>query len=610
MLTRRAALSIAFALGRHRGFAAGTGLVSLSGRVIDRHSGLPIACQLSIQTPEGAISDPGQAFSPTILRAGEFQFFVPPGETRITVERGFDYRAVTRRMLLAPGQVVHLTIALERVTPLRGRGWYCGDNHIHLAHGERQLRATFADVALAGRSAGLDYLSVAQDWNVTPIDSGTLARACAPECDAGFQMTWNLEAPKNYFRGDVSHCLGHGWTLGMKGIDPNGKDVVVQMLNLSTPDYDITRTPAPNFEIHAGVHRLGGIVSYTHPCRWWRGKWGGKAGYPAQEDQFISNLAQELPFDTLAGPTYDTLDVLMQPEEADANQKALRLWFELLNHGYRIPATASSDSTFDNPGGGTPGKARVYTRIDEDFSWDTLALAMKAGRNLITTGPLLEFQINGRGPGESVVVPPSSKVDARLSAWASGELGEWITRIDIVLNGETVRVFSPKRRTKQHHAAFRMNVQSNGWCVAVCYGSGPGRMAVSNPIYLAASAGEPFAPPAPVPAQVEALVSDARTGELLNGECEVFRRAGAASEFLFRTTFQEGRLQASVPAVARLLVRAPGYDPLERSVFLDDPGIRERTLNLRINGLLSWRTFEEIRILLSRVRLDFPLRHS
>jgi len=50
-------------------------------------------------------------------------------------------------------------------------------------------------------------------------------------------------------------------------------------------------------------------------------------------------------------------------------RRPLELWALLLNHGYRLAATASSDACFDRPGGGVPGSARTYTYLPNGFSW-------------------------------------------------------------------------------------------------------------------------------------------------------------------------------------------------------------------------------------------------
>lgn len=609
-MTRRTILAAALGFWGNA-LPAAEGTAVLSGRLLDRVSGRLLACRVTVKTPAGIVADPDQKFSPAPLRAGEFRFAVPPGEAWITVERGFDYESQTRHVVLAAGERRRLDFALKRVSPLRSRGWLCGDSHNHLAHGERRISVQFSDVALAGCAAGLDYLSVSQYWNVSANRYDVLDRACRLEpgkepCGRDLSMTWNLEAPKNYYRGDASHCLGHGWTLGMRGSDRHGDDIVTPMLALNAHDYESGKTPVPNFEIHAWIHRLGGIVSYTHPCRWWRGKWGGEGGYPVEESKFISNIAQELPFDTLAGPTYDTLDVMMQPGEAEANRNALQLWFELLNHGYRIPATASSDSTFDNPGRGTPGRARVYTRLDGAFSWERIAQTMKAGRNFATNGPLIDFQVNGRGPGESVALA-APVLDVRLQAWASGEQGESLTRVEVLANGEILKTIALPPGRKSLRARFKIPAPRSGWCIAIAYGHGAGRMAVANPVYFG-TPDERASVPAPVKALVTLEATDARTGAPVNGECEVFQMTGPAPETISKTAIRGGKLQLAVPATARVRVGVPGYRPLAKSIFLDDDAIREMILNLRVEALLNWGSFEKIRSLLGAVRLDFSLQ--
>lgn len=121
---------------------------------------------------------------------------------------------------------------------------------------------------------------------------------------------------------------------------------------MSAHDYESEKAPTANFESHALIHSLDGAVSYSHPCRWWWGKWSGRGIYPVEEKKFVSNMAVELPFDTVAGPTYDTIDVLMQAHESAANGCAQQLWFLLLNKGYRIAASGSTDARFDRPARG------------------------------------------------------------------------------------------------------------------------------------------------------------------------------------------------------------------------------------------------------------------
>jgi hypothetical protein len=101
------------------------------------------------------------------------------------------------------------------------------------------------------------------------------------------------------------------------------------------------------FEPKSGVVIVSAISAghaSSHPLRWWWGAWGGQGGYPRVERMRVSNLATELPLDTLLGPTYDGLDIITGAGEFEAKAGAFELWCLLLNHGYRLAGTGSSGS--------------------------------------------------------------------------------------------------------------------------------------------------------------------------------------------------------------------------------------------------------------------------
>lgn len=140
-----------------------------------------------------------------------------------------------------------------------------------------------------------------------------------------------------------------------------------------------------------------------------------------------------------------------------------------------------------------------------------------------------------------------------------------------------------------------------------CRSAGAGRMAVTNPIYFSAA---DYAEPVPAEASVEATVRDGFTGNLVSGVCEVLRMSGRTEQKLSEIPFAEGRFRARVPAAARLRMVVAGYRSTTRSVFLEYPGFRDLTLNIRVEQLLDWGTFESIRAMLKRVKLDVDLERG
>lgn len=556
---------------------------TLRGRVIDAETKQPVACTVAVRTPDGKVLSDHPSFRGGYRVEGEFRKPVPAGSLRVTVSRGFDYEPVERTLEARDGGTVDLEVVLRRRSPLRRLGWVTGDNHVHMVHGERTIEVGFPFAALSGRAEGLDYMALAQAWNLPKVTPEALTDVCRRASTKDFTLTWNLEAPKNYWKGDAGQCVGHGWTVGMRGRTPDGRDAIDELQSLSAWDYESEKVSVPNFEIQALIHSLGGIVSYTHPHRWWTGKWGGQGGYPVEEKKFISNLAAELPFDTVAGPTYDTIDILMRTHEREVNRRGLATWFLLLNHGYRIAATASSDATFDNPGGAVPGAVRIYTRVNGAPTVYRIAAAIKAGRNFVTSGPLILFRAGKHEVGDVVKAP--AKVTAEVQAWPAG------TKVEVIRNGEVVRTIDGGRGT------FEIDERDTAWYVARALGADDTQVAITNPIYFE---GASYRAPVAAVARVRGTVSGPTSGTV-----EVLEFVGRTPVVRRSVAFAGGAFEVEVPATARLRVRAAGYEAQTKSIFMDDPAILDTVLKMRSETLGEWATFEKTRELLRNVRLEF-----
>lgn len=576
------------------------------GRVLDADTGQVIPCTVTIFASDKSIVTESPAFEDGFRSSGQFEKAVPPGETTITISRGFDYVASQSKIDLKPKERRQLVFWLRRQANLPRRGWYCGDSHDHMNHdgGNPAFPMGFPYVALAARAAGLDYMSIAQNW-ILPADQMTpthLSALTDSVSTPDFTLTWNMEEPKNYWRGDVTHCLGHCWFLGMRGSTPDGKDAIQALFQMSAGDYQSEKTPTPNFESQALIHALDGAIAYTHPCRWWWGDWGGRDPYPAEVGKFVSNLAQELPYDTVVGPTYDSMDILMQPWDREASLEAQRLWFLLLNHGYRMPATASTDSNFSGKGTANPGKARVYTYVEGSHSITAIAQAMKAGRNFVTNGPLLLMQIGGHQVGDVIHLNDPSDFQVNLQAWPSGSAGELLTRVELIRNGEIAKVFEIGKQERDFSAEFNIRETGTAWYIARCFGPND-QVAITNPIYFE---GRNDAPPQATPAHVTGVVTDL-AGKPLAGECDVIGMVGLAPVRQSTHPFTGGQFTLDVPGTTRLQVRVAGYKPMMESVFMDYQPLLRMTWGMRESEITDWKTFEEIKDLLGNVRLEFHL---
>jgi hypothetical protein len=576
----------------------------LRGTVTDAATGAPAACTVTITGSDNKTVTETDAFKGGFRCAGTFEKRLPAGRTRVRVTRGFETRAEARDVVLRDGETTNLTFALTRAVDLRSRGWVAGVSHVHMIHGERNLPVDFAFVGLTARAEDLSYLSLAHAWQLDDPTPERLDAALAPHAAPDCALAWNLEAPKNYYKGDAGRCLGHCWTLGLRGRTASGADVIPLLLRASAWDYESGKPTFANFESHALIRAQGGASFYSHPLRWWTGAWGGQGGYPKQERMRVSNMAAELPLDTLLGPTYDGLDVFTSGGEAEANAKAFQLWAMLLSHGYRLAATASSDACFDRPGGAAPGAARTYTCLGkEPFSLAAVARATAAGPPFATTGPLILAFLDGLAPG--CAVPADGQAHAlRIEAWASGKDSAGLKLAEILRNGQpfAAESFKAPQTSWQTNLVLR-ETESAWYCVRLTGGPQGGR-AVSGAFFFDPA---PHRPPPPAACRVRARVVDAVSGRPLDATLtEVFDVLWAPRDGASHPA-AGGLADFACPGTARLRASAPGYAATTLSPVYDCPALAEAITGYRLAVGRDVTEKQRLRDLLAGIELTFSL---
>ena len=106
-----------------------------------------------------------------------------------------------------------------------------------MLHGERTVPVSFDFIALTARSEDLQYVSVAQAWDIKEATPEALEAELRSRSKPDCWLTWNMEAPKNYYKGDAGRCLGHCWNLGMRGRTAEGSNVISVLQAASAWDY-------------------------------------------------------------------------------------------------------------------------------------------------------------------------------------------------------------------------------------------------------------------------------------------------------------------------------------------------------------------------------------
>lgn len=587
------------------GSGAATGV--LRGKVFDGASGQLTPCTVEITDAEGGTVLETPAFGRGFRCDGQFEKTLPAGEIMVRVTRGFETRRAERRVRMPDNGTITLEFSLERNVDLRRRGWYSGDSHVHMLHGERTLPVSFDFVALSARAEDLQYLSLAQAWTIDKPTPEALEQELSSRSTQDCVLTWNMESPKNFYRGDAERCLGHCWTLGMRGRTRERASVIDLLTAASAHDYEAEKPTFANFESHQLIREQGGAVFYSHPARWWAGPWGGRNGFPLRESARISNLAAELPLDVVIGPTFDGLDVLTGPGEFEANAMAFELWAMLLNHGYHLAATASSDACFDRPQGAVPGIVRTYTYLPGPFSIESAAAATAKGRTFVTSGPLLLVTLDGEAPGSEHPADGRPRL-LRVEGWAAGSDCGGLTRLELLRNGQLMRSLDIAPGKSAYATTLTITESETAWYCVRLFGSEPKRQrAFTGAFYFER---EPRLKPEPVRTRADIELVDAATGRRLSGVVREVQLLGPWEIPGEAHALPRGEMVLVIPATVRLRAEAPGYKPQTRSLFLDNPALLDFILRLSADDLLRWTTYERTRQLLEQVPVEFRLERA
>lgn len=570
-----------------------------TGRLIvevhDAKSGRLLAARLSLTCSDGsrpwgsdAAGKPlAYGDTPRYWIDGDCAVDIPAGQTEVVISRPYTWRPFRTTVMVPAGGEVRVRAPLEPVVDLIAEGWYGGDAHDHVVHGEREFAV---DIALASRIAaaeGLDWSAFSGRW--TSIDKqqpspAELNRRCAALTSERFLADWNLEHPKDH--------LGH------MAAFPHGLDETYDALS-GANSYRATLLERPRFahsEILRGLQAAGTFAVYTHPTR-------EHGGTP----ESVANIARELPFLAVAAPELLVgLDVMTDvPGQAPDEQ----LYHLLLNRGLRLPLCAFTDTCYDRRAS-RPGDTRTYVHLGNwPRNMDNIKKAILAGRTFGSSGPIVLFAIDGHGPGD-VLAASDRKRMLRIRAYNAVDYRDprqetLISRIEVIRNGEVWKTHVPSDSVQELVVEYDLVETNTAWYVVRVCGGTRYQVAISSPIYFE---GDDYVPLQSRPAHVQGSVTGPDGERIQAGVVRAVLRSTAGDETVEAVEFTDGHFTLTCPATCRLIASAEGYQARTQSIFLDsDTLFVDLFWGVRRSQLIDPDFYKRIETALDKVRLDFEL---
>lgn len=379
---------------------------------------------------------------------GKVRLRVPPGDYWFEIERGPEYRIHYGNFRMLPGARESKVIPLKRILDMAEKGWYAGDLHIH-----RSVK----DVPLLMRAEDLYVAPVITWWNENNV--------------------WrNRELPNPLLQLVDEKRYMHI----LSGEDERDGGA---LLYHNMPEI---------FDITAGTKHYPSSMQYLIPIR----------KIPSVHIDIEKPFWWDTPL-WIASGMVDSIGLLnnhmqrskMLPNEAWGKKRdaqrfpgnhgngkwSQEIYYQILNTGHRIaPSAGSASGVLDNP----VGYNRVYVHCGEDFSWDTWWSNLKAGRVVVTNGPLMRPLVNGKLPGHVFTAEAGETVT--LQTALSLSVQDKVEYLEIVRDGLVVENVPLDEYAKRGGRLPEIEFKESGWMLIRAVTNNPKtyRLASSGPFYV------------------------------------------------------------------------------------------------------------------------------
>lgn len=312
--------------------------------------------------------------------------------------------------------------------PMRGAGWYRGDLHSHTHHSDAGER-TLPELLQAARAVGLDFIFLTDHNTVSGLAEMDASASAELFTAGGIELTtfW-----------------GHALCLGAREwIDWRVRPGTGEMAQIASTAY-------ANEQVFIIAHPQAIGDPACTGCRWRYGE--------------------------MMPGTARLVEVWNGPWAGDSNnEEALALWYDWLNQGLRLVATAGTDTHSNDDYAAKPGFNVIYSH---SLSEAGLLRALRAGHLYLSSGPELTVEAHS-AQGERWKMGDSVAHPVTVSAtWAGCPPG---AAIRVIENGRLLRHW---RVDAQGGEAWRVTPEQTNWLVVELRGENGDLLALTNPLFF------------------------------------------------------------------------------------------------------------------------------
>jgi len=423
----------------------------LTVRTIDADTGKNIATRIYNRATNGKSYAPRNEYHRVARRLGEHYYHsnglsvleLPAGEIHLEAHHGFEYYPVSIQLDLTAGEDSTVTLELKRMSDPSNAGWFSGDNHVHMNYGGN-LRNTPDNLVAMAQAEDVAIVNALVANKYTRIID---AQYFSGEPDAASTddaiLIFNQEYRPAFY--------GHISFLGMS-------EYLISPFTVGLKGTAIESLYPANTDVLLQASRQGALGGYVHPFR-------------GSDDPVTSGLggARMFPVDLALG-TLGFHELTSQ-----ASWASYGVWHHSLNAGYRVPVVGGVDAITDLHRMYILGQLRTYAKLEGELSADNWIDAIRAGRTVVTNGPLLRLSIEEIEPGGELLM------DAPGSVRVRGEVHSIVPldHIELVINREVVALCpercpaDPDGQGTRMHFERNIQIEKSSWITLQAYSNGP-----------------------------------------------------------------------------------------------------------------------------------------
>jgi hypothetical protein len=359
------------------------------------------------------------AMSTQFYSGGSASIPLPGGPATIRVFKGPEYKMAVETVEIPAGKRLAHEVKLARWAHMPAQGWYSADDHLHIPRPAVELNPYISKMMQA------EDIHVANLLQMGKVKNTQIAKQHAHGPKGHYQeghyiLAAGQENPRTHF-------LGHTITLGAPTFTFNADKYLIYRL------------------IWQETAKHGAINGFAH-------------AYAPESSPIAAHDGM-----AVVAPH----DLLHFVEVLQFNRSGYEAWYDLLALGFRVTPTAGTDYPCADQT--IPGHERFYTKVDGSLTYPKWLESVRQGRTFVTTGPMIEFAIDGKDIGSEIALEAAKEVKISGTAWFDPEQ-DALAFLELIQNGDVVERFSRVRGQSEIAFSVSRKVGESSWFALRGYG--------------------------------------------------------------------------------------------------------------------------------------------